>query len=249
MVYFLLGVIVCLVCLLAVCLSVIARQKKKNENDYELRIAKEIIASGVDYYKKLDQMLQEIRILRHDYKYQINVIEELAKISNAKYIHEFLETTRDWYNQTEPVVYCANPVINALLVNYMERFAKNDIPFQAQAVLPAGIKSNYEICIILGNLLENSLEGTMTVLPQERRVSLNIALAGGQLLIEVQNTFDGKLAWDKQTKSRIALPLSRKGAEGGYGLKSILAVCKRHGGEYLPRQNNNEYTARVLLNV
>jgi len=235
----------------------LSAKRNKPVIDDELRLAKEIIESGINYYKNIDRMLQEIRILRHDYKYQIGVIEELAKISNAKYINEFLESTRTRFIQSEPVVYCENMIVSALLANYSERFAVNKIPFKFQAALPACINhtegrdplNNYEICMLLGNILENALEGTMTVIPQERRVSLTMRMADNQLMIEAQNTFDGKLIFPRDTLGMIKLPVTRKGADGGYGHKSIMAVCKRHMGEYLPQWTENEYTVRILLNI
>ena len=231
-------------------------QKKKSVTDDELRIAKEIIASGVDYYKKLDRMLQDIRVLRHDYKYQIGVIEELAKITNAKHINEFLESTKNRFVATEPVVYCENMVVSALIANYTERFIANNITFQIQAALPSvlpesinragDILDNYEICMVLGNLLENSMEGVMTIPSEDRRVSLSMRLTDAQLLIEVKNSFDGKLLF---ADGKAGLPVTRKGMSGGYGLKSIMAVCKRHSGVYLPQWTDKEYTVRILLNI
>jgi len=231
-------------------------QKKISVTDDELRLAKEIIESGINYYKNIDRMLQDIRILRHDYKYQIGVIEELAKISNAKHINEFLESTKTRFVATEPVVYCENMIVSALLANYTERFIANNITFQIQAALPAvlpesinragDVLDNYEICMVLGNLLENSLEGVMTIPAEDRRVSLSMRLAGAQLLIEVKNSFDGKLIF---TDEKTGLPVTRKGMSGGYGLKSIMAVCKRRNGEYLPQWTDTEYTVRILLNI
>jgi hypothetical protein len=243
---------------LLIVFTAITSAGKKVKADYELHLAREIIASGIDYYKRLDRLLQEIRILRHDYKYQIGIIEELAKISKAKYIREFLSTTHTYYNQTEPVVYCENLVINALLANYAERFEKNNICFHVKAVLPAEIPhvdtqlnslDNYEICIVLGNLLENSWEGTITVPEAQRRVSLYIHLMDGKLLIEEKNTFDGKIMADKEHFWHFNIPRSRKGMAGGYGLRSIMAVCNRHAGEYLPEWTDTEYTVHILLNL
>jgi len=250
---------ICFMIFIAVLVTVIVLfsvKRKKTVIDDELRLAKEIIASGVDYYKKLDRMLQDIRVLRHDYKYQIGVIEELAKISNAKHINEFLESTKTRFVATEPVVYCENMIVSALLANYTERFIANNITFQIQAALPAvlpesinragDVLDNYEICMVLGNLLENSLEGVMTIPAEDRRVSLSMRLAGAQLLVEVKNSFDGKLIF---ADGKTGLPVTRKGMSGGYGIKSILAVCKRHGGEYLPQWTDKEYTVRILLNI
>jgi len=245
------------ICNLVVIFIAILNAQKKTGADYELSLAQEIIASGVDYYKRLDQILQEIHILRHDYRYQMNVIEELAKISKVRYIHKFLSTATDYYTQTEPLVYCENLVINALLVNYEGRFAKNEISFSVQAALPADIPhvdgsnplDNYEICIVLGNVLENALEGTMTAPADQRRVSLYIDMMDTKLLVEEKNTFDGSLILNGRQLQHRDVPASRKGSAGGHGLRSIIAVCDRHSGEYLPHWTGNEYTVHILLNL
>jgi hypothetical protein len=223
---------------------------------YELHIAREMIASSADYYKRLDRILQEIRVLRHDYKYQIGVINELAKISKARHILDFLANTQAYYNQTEPIVYCENLVINALLVNYTGRFKKNGVSFQVRAALPVEIPhvdktlsplDNYEICIVLGNFLENAFEGTMTVPVNQRRVSLDIRLMAEKLLVETRNTFDGQIMAGEGPTFNI--PPSRKGMGGGYGLRSVAAVCERHGGEYIPHWTGNQYAVHLLLNL
>jgi hypothetical protein len=242
----------------AVIIAAIFAGKKAAGESYELHLAKEVIASGADYYKRLDRILQEIRVLRHDYKYQIGVIDELAKISKARYIRDFLEDARSYYRQTEPVIYCENLVISALLVHYGERFEENSVSFTVHAVLPAEIPhvdknlnplNNYEICIVLGNLLENAFEGTMGVPEGKRRVSLDISLGSEKLLIEGKNTFDGRILAGGGRDSLDNIPRSRKETGGGYGLRSVTAVCKRHGGEYLPEWTENEYTIRLLLNL
>jgi hypothetical protein len=236
--------------------AVFTAEKSAGER-YELRLAKDIIASGADYYKRLDRILREIHILRHDYKYQMGVIDELAKISRARHIRDFLADARSYYSQTEPVVYCENLVISALLANYAERFEKNGVSFTVRAVLPVEIPhvdkgsplDNYEICIVLGNLLENAFEGTMRVPAARRRVSLDIRLVPGKLLIEEKNTFDGRIIAGEGQVSLFNIPRSRKGTGGGYGLRSVAAVCKRHSGDYLPEWTKNEYTIRLLLNL
>ncbi|MDR0761393.1 MAG: GHKL domain-containing protein [Treponema sp.] len=231
---------------------------KKNSVENDLHLAQEVIASGVNYYRRLDRILQEIRILRHDYKYQMGVIEELSRISRARYIREFLASAKASYTQTEPVVYCENPVISALLANYAERFEKNNITFQVQAVLPSDIPrfdenltplTNYETCIVLGNLLENAFEGTVTVPALQRRIHLYILLSEGKLLIEGKNTFDGKIISPREGHTASNLPQSRKGTGGGYGLRSITAVCNRHAGECLSEWTDREFTLRILLNL
>jgi hypothetical protein len=243
---------------LAAILTALSAAGKLAGESHELHLARELIASGTDYYKRLDRILQEIRVLRHDYKYQIGVIDELAKISKARHIRNFLEDARSYYRQTEPVVYCENLVISALLTHYAERCEENSIAFTVRAVLPAEIPhvdknltplNNYEICIVLGNLLENAFEGTMGVPAEQRRINLDISLGSEKLLIEGKNTFDGRIMTGGGRDSSDNLPRSPKGPGGGYGLRSVVAVCKRHAGEYLPEWTEGEYTIRLLLNL
>jgi hypothetical protein len=242
---------------LVVIFAAISAAEKAAGESYELHLVRELIASGADYYKRLDRILQEIRVLRHDYKYQIGVIDELAKISKARHILDFLADARSYYNQTEPVVYCENLVINALLAHYAERFEENSIAFTTRVVLPAEIPhvdkslgplNNYEICVVLGNLLENAFEAVMMIPAERRRVTLDISLGSGKLLIEAKNTFDGGITTGGGASS-FNIPRSRKGTGGGYGLRSVVAVCQRHDGEYLPEWTESEYAIRLLLNL
>jgi ABC-type multidrug transport system fused ATPase/permease subunit len=243
---------------LAVIFTAISAAGKSAGESYELYLAKEVIASEDDYYKRLDRILQEIRVLRHDYKYQIGVIDELAQISKARHIRDFLADARSYYSQTEPVVYCENLVISALLAHYTKRFDEAGITFTVHAVLPVEIPqvdkslsplNNYEICIVLGNLLENAFEAAMKVPEEDRRISFDISLSSKKLLIEGKNTFDGEIMAGEGRTSSANIPRSRKGTGGGYGLRSVAAVCKRHGGEYLPEWTEKEYTIRLLLNL
>jgi sensor histidine kinase regulating citrate/malate metabolism len=251
-----LAVSVCFNMVLLVMVCCIIR-KRKTANS-ELFLAQVIIASGIDYYKRLDQMLQEIRLLRHDYKYHIEVIRELAKISGVKYIKRFLETVTDAYTQTEPPVYCENLVVSILLAHYAERYAKAGISFAVNAVLPAEIPQvdpeiepldTYELCIVLGNILENALEATVQVPPAQRQVRLFIQFKEDTLFIEATNTFDGRIMAPEKQRKTAKLPASRKGGAGGYGLTSVMAVCKRHCGEYMPHWTDQEYTVHILLNL
>jgi sensor histidine kinase YesM len=243
---------------LVIILTALSAAEKSTGKSYELRLAQELIASVADYYKRLDRILQEIRVLRHDYKYQMRVIDELAKISRVRHIRNFLADARSYYSQTEPVVYCENLVISALLAHYAERFENNGVSFTVRSVLPAEIPhvdknlsplNNYEICIVLGNLLENAFEAAMEVPAEQRRVSLEISLSSEKLLIEEKNTFDGGIMAGGRRAFSVNIPQSRKGTGGGYGLRSVVAVCKRHDGEYFPEWTDSEYTIRLLLNL
>jgi signal transduction histidine kinase len=243
---------------LAVIFTAISVAGKSAGESYELHLAKEVTASGAGYYKRLEQILQEIRVLRHDYKYQIGVIDELAQISKARHIRNFLADARSYYSQTEPVVYCENMVISALLAHYAKLFEATGIAFTIRAVLPAEIPqmdknlpplNNYEICIVLGNLLENAFEAAVKVPEEDRRISFDISLSSEKLLIEGKNTFDGEIMAGKGRTLSVNIPRSRKGTGCGYGLRSVATVCKRHGGEYLPEWTEREYTIRLLLNL
>jgi hypothetical protein len=246
------AVLAALVNLVVIFSALFVAEKVAGER-YELRLAQELIASGSEYYKRLDRILQEIRVLRHDYKYQLGVIDELAQISKARHIQGFLADARSHYNQTEPAIYCENLVVSALIAHYAERFEKNSVAFTVRLALPMEIPhidknlnplTDYEVCIVLGNLLENAFEAAIRVPTEERRISLNISLSSGKLFVEEKNTFDGRII---AGEGRI--PQSRKVAGGGYGLRSVAAVCKRHGGVYLPQWTKREYVIRLLLNL
>lgn len=223
------------------CFAVINAHEKSKQR-YEAEFARDVISTGREHYQKMNEMYDTLRVMRHDYKYHLDTIGELLYSGNKTEAEKYLTDTQKQLSERQLANYCSNTVLNALLANYSERCAKMKVKYDVNVSIPKVISiPNYEMCIILGNLLENAVEASSRH-NGRRRIELVINTQGTHLAIMVKNNFNGDIAQDN------GLPLSTK-KDGGLGLRSVQAVAARHGGELMTEWDGTVFAAYVLMRL
>jgi hypothetical protein len=220
----------------------IVNTHEKTKRRVESEFANSIISSGRDYYEKMNTMQDTLRILRHDVKYHVSAVREMLRSGNAAKLDAYLSDVESLVTENELPVFCKNAVVNALLASYAERCKKSDIHYSFEAALPEVMTiPNYEMCVVLGNLLENAVAACGK--PEGgRRVNLNANFQNGQFAVVVENSFDGLIL------SGNGQPVSGK-KEGGFGLRSVRAVTERYGGKLITEWDPDTFMAYAIMNV
>ena len=223
------------------CFTIINTHEKAKKSA-EAEFASGIISSGRDYYQKMDEMQEKLRILRHDYKYHIATIGELVASGDNDGINRYLTGMQEQFSESEIRDYCANSVINALVSGYAERCAGAGIEFDVVISMPERLViPNYDLCIILGNLLENAMEACEK-LTEDKYIELRLKPLGEQLALMVRNSYCGAIATNG---GKI---VSAK-EEGGLGLKSVEAVAARYDGELTTQWDTKTFTAGLTVSL
>ena len=95
-----------------------------------------------------------------------------------------------------------------MISHYAALAKRENIPFQANAALPAHISiDQIDMCLVLSNLLENALEASLKAKPFNRRIHAEVYLHHKHLLlIQVENTFEGKYRRKIIFSSRPSVP-------------------------------------------
>jgi sensor histidine kinase regulating citrate/malate metabolism len=138
--------------------------------------------------------------------------------------------------------YCSNQTINALLSSYSKRCKELNVQYKVSFDLPETFSiPDYDVCIILGNLLENALEACQKI-ETGREIELVIKHKVSQLSIMVKNSFNG-IAKKKGDK----LMSSKK--DGGLGLPEIHAVVESYDGHFTTDWSESKFTVYVALNL
>lgn len=224
----------------------IIKTHEKSKKTYEAEFAQGVISTGRGHYQKLNEMYDTLSILRHDYKYHLNTISELVNNNDIDGIKKYLSGVRVQIPDNDLQYYCKNAVLNALLGSYAERCAKSHIEYDVQLAMPETLSiTNYDMCIILGNLLENAVEACNKLEQSSEtqspaKIGLLIKTQGKHLAVMVKNNFNGIIAEDN------GLPISVK-KYGGFGLRSIAAVASRYDGNIFTEWNADTFTAYVML--
>jgi signal transduction histidine kinase len=229
--------------LIILCFAIINTHEKSRQK-YETELAKEIISTGRGYYEKLTDITEQLHIMRHDYKHHLVSMQKMIKGGYNKEIENYLEILDKDYDQKQINDYCKSRVVNALLDSFSETCKNNHIEFQVQIILPpAETVDDYELCIILGNLLENAITACLRTSENERRyIDISMTPREGQYDIKIENSFDGVLK--SEGKSLYTLK-----KDGGLGIRSIMTVARKWSGEYVPSWDNKKFSAFVALKL
>ena len=188
-----------------------------------------------EYYSSLSAQINEVRAIRHDFHHFVRVLEVLLREKRYTELDKFL-TEYAVKTETQPLpVFCNNIVINSVLGYYSNRFNERDIPLQCICVIPEQLwVSDSDLCVVLGNALENALEACEKLKKNiERFVNVEIRIVNDYLLIKIINTFNGEL---KQSGNSFLS--TKKGLYHGIGLQNIKKVVDSYNG-YVKTEHNN----------
>lgn len=227
--------------LVLLCAAIITTHNKAML-DYELRLTKNILDYGQGYYELLAERQEELRVMRHDYRHHLNVLQGLIHTGQDEVAETYLSELSVQYDDSGSPVYSDNPVVDALIGSTAARCQSLGIAFETAVQLPkALLLPNHALCIVMGNLLENAVEACEAMpTGQARFIRLDVKRKGAQLAVRVENSFDGLVRVD-DGKVRSRKP------DGGTGLRSVRLIAERMGGGYHVQWEGNVFQAYVLL--
>ncbi len=176
---------------------------------------------------------RQTRMLRHDLNDRLVALG--ARLEQGQYDDARQEIDEMLYENRlhrDEISHSGNLALDAL-INYKHSVAKTmNADLSCLVEVPADLPvDGTDLCVILGNLLDNALDAVSRLPADERRINLEIRLEKGLLRILTENPYEGKL----REKPGGLLKSSKPGGGHGFGLLSVQqAVAKYHGELYLP---------------
>lgn len=179
-------------------------------------------------YDSQQKYLEDTSRIRHDFKHSIIAIKSLAEDGDYEELKSYLDNYIDTLPSKEPVRYCGNYALNALLCHFEEQAAEHNITLRLRADINnrSVPLSDDELCCIVGNILENAINASLMIPENERSISLSAKAdeASGNLYVVAENNFSGKLKYDGTRYYS-----TTKGGDG-IGLESVAFTAEKHGG-------------------
>jgi hypothetical protein len=177
------------------------------------------------YYESQLHNQEELRRMKHDMNGHLSTVSRLLLEDNTDEALRYVTDLHEYTESHQKELYSDDPYLNAVVTNYVAIFAKNDTPFEQNIQLGTMKLHHVELCLVLNNALQNSLEASLKLLPEHRYVKLQIKTKQSHLLIRITNRFN------KELKIGSGFPRSTKTGEShGYGLTSIRNAAESVGG-------------------
>lgn len=216
---------------------------------YELRRQKEIseIQNKLqrEYFQKLLARETETKRFRHD------IINDLLQFqnycANKKYdkLEHYLENTLGAVYEIHNNYYnVGNDIVNTVL-NYYLLPLKESHTISVQGYISGKISMDErELCVLVSNMVKNATEALQKI--KDGYLWIKIREGEEFLYIEVKNSFQGEVVFDKK-----GMPISsKKNRENhGIGTYNIIDIAKKNGGTYQIEIEEQVFKAEVYVRI
>lgn len=223
-------------------------QEEKNK----FFVEEQQLSSIRERMEEVERFYDGICRMKHEMRNHLTNIRGLAVKGSYEDMERYLSKMDESMEVFEFAIKTGNAVTDVIVNDKYKAAQKMGIEFQSEFAYPASDRYNaYDLGIIINNLLQNALEacGRMTEgsFPERKRY---ISFSGRQkkkfFLIQVSNSFEGEILFDKITK----LPISVKRETSflhGIGLSNVKHEAEKYMGDVDIAVKGNEFSVTVLL--
>ncbi|MBQ8435746.1 MAG: GHKL domain-containing protein [Oscillospiraceae bacterium] len=195
--------------------------------------------------KSLDDLKSlslEMRKIQHDTAKYIDITSNL--ISEAKYSKalEYLSNIRkNKLDNNFHIITTSNDIVNAILNTKFSYCRKNNIDFIYQITADLSVFSDIELSVLLGNLLDNAIEGTISC--TNPFVKISISENKAYLIIIVTNAISSSVL-----KNNSDFNTTKKDKiHHGLGLLAINDIVEKHDGMLNFTEEDMSFSADIRL--
>ena len=195
-------------------------------------------------YDELREYMEKTRTLRHDFRQHLRVISGLSESGRLGELQTYLrQYAGELAEEHTPL--CANAAVDAIAAYYDAAAKRAHTPVAWQLDLPQKLPlPEADLCMMLGNLLENALRASEALPEAERRVQVLCRMLSPAMLgLIVENRYDGVL------RRRGGKLLSTAHPGSGVGLLSVQTAAGRYHGEVTIETENQLFRVNILLNI
>lgn len=192
--------------------------------------------------EEVENMYRQVRGWRHDYKHHIQTMKAHLVMEQYEALESYLNELDVDLTTVDAVIKTGNVRIDAVLNSKLGVAKQHGIRVNAKAIVPKDLPvSEVDLCIIIGNLLDNAIEACEKEKDQEKRfIRVYIDILKGQLYIYISNSMTNDIR-----KQGAAYLTTKKGGHG-FGLMRVDKVVQKYGG-YINRQNEDEVFATEIM--
>lgn len=212
------------------------------EAKMELHLVHQQVDAQKNYYSRLISQMDEVRRTRHDLRHHHAVLAALAKSGDMAALSAYMDAVSP---PEDAVPVTGNLAADSILLYFLDTAKALSVRVETSLSLgPETPLSDPDLCVILGNLLENAIDAQRYLPPENRFIRVTARSDASGLTLAVDNRFDGTLRLEN------GVYLSRKTGEGhGLGLASVKSLCEKYGGVLQLETGADMFMAGVVIGL
>lgn len=195
------------------------------------------------YYDEMTEKYNETRMIRHDIKNHLTAVAMLIDDGKIEDARKYLDDISSEMDKARPPVNTGSLVLDSLLFRKSSDMAKKDITLNTEffADFSGNQISEYDLCSIFGNILDNAIEACEKLPPEKRYINLKVKRQLDMICIICENPYveiNDDLSTQKADK-----------AYHGFGLKRVRKAAESYSGDVNIKSDDGIFSISVLLNL
>lgn len=227
-------------------------QKNKMKAQTELQMKQ--IFMYEQWYEEIKNVRDETSSFRHDMKNHFSCMMNICESksdSDKKLleIERYLNSIGHEYRGLLDSAESGSMAIDAVTGIKKSYAEARGINFNMYIHIPFGMKcDSMDMVIILGNLLDNAIEACEKI-KDGKKIDLLIEYNKKNLVIKVENSYNGELYEEKKAGNRQGFPKTTKGdfTQHGIGMQNVKKIVEKYNGEMSWKADNNTFKVNIFL--
>jgi sensor histidine kinase regulating citrate/malate metabolism len=196
----------------------------------------------VEFYDRTRALCGELHVMRHELKNHIAVMEAMLRDKEYEKLEAYFSQVRGQSAAALEEFHCDNPLISSIINSAASTAGASGIHLDAVAAVPESLPiGDADLCSMLSNLLDNSIEGCLAAGGEQIKASLHTEK--GYLFITITNP----APVDLMTRNPHLTTTKHDTAAHGYGIPIIRRLAEKYNGCVTFQVENGFFIADVML--
>ncbi len=193
-------------------------------------------------YEEIRTIYTNMRGWRHDYHNHLQVIKAQLALGETEQLQRYLDELEQDLDRVDSWIKSGNLMADAILNSKLSLAQQKKIAVNCKARLPENLPvEDVDLCVILGNLLDNALAAYEQIPEEGRFLRVYLAVNGRQLYMSIQNSAKEELNFNERNY------ITQKRGSHGFGMKRVSAVVEKYGGFLNLANEPGIFAAEVTL--
>lgn len=215
-----------------------ARLRRGFESSAE-RFQQEVLSRQ---YDEIRAIYLDMRGWRHDYHNHLQVMKAELAAGQLAELSAYLDELEADLDRVDTYVKSGNLMVDAILNSKLSLAERDGVAVTCKARVPDALTvDDVDLCVILGNLLDNAIEACAALPADGRWLRVYVAARGSQLYASIQNSAVEDPSFNQRNY------ISEKRGNHGLGMKRVAAVVEKYEGFLNLANEPGVFAAEVSL--
>jgi len=194
------------------------------------------------HYEEVKSIYLNMRGWRHDYHNHIQTMKAILALEHYDRVRKYLGELEADLAQVDNLIKSGNLMVDAILNSKLSLAKKHGIKITCKAIVPEHIRvSDIDICVIIGNLLDNAMEACHQIEVEKRFIRIYGDIVQSQFYFSVLNSASEDLTFNQKNY------ISEKRGEHGHGLKRVKLTVDKYEGYIKLRNESGVFASEIMI--